>query len=401
MIALALLLLAAPLDLRGYVKAALEVSPDLAAARAAVDAARAQVPIAKEFPDPQLTVQLTQLELTHQGNPPIAGAQLALPIELGGKRSARVAAAEAGLRAAELDFDDAVRAVRAAAEGAFVEALHARRVQAQKESALRHLERLVSVNERRLAAGEIALAALQQSRVEARQFEGEAAAARGEEQAAFIELARLLGGFAAVEIAGDLPAAPAQLDLARLLAALENRPDLRAAAARVEAAQRQLELEEAKRVIDVTVSAGWQHTFPVAGVGRAEFFVASLTVPLPFSRIYRGELDAARAAQRQALAQLGGARLRAEAELRQALSRFEAAARRAAIFASSTLADADGVLEKTLYNYQRGGATLVELLVAQRAASDVHLAGLDALADRARALIRLEQSAGLSSLLVL
>ena len=72
-----------------------------------------------------------------------------------------------------------------------------------------------------------------------------------------------------------------------------------------------------------------------------------------------------------------------EGELRQAISRFDAAARRAAIFESSTLADADSVLTKTLYNYQRGGATLVEMLVdCARAASDVHLAGLDALADR-------------------
>lgn len=399
MIALLLLLFAAPLDLRGYTEAAIEASPELAAARAVVDSAKAQLPIAKESPDPQLTLQLTQLELTHRGNPSVAGAQIAWPIELGGKRSARVAAAEAGLRAAELDLDDAVRAVRAAAHSAFVEALHARQVHAQKERALSHLERLVSVNERRLAAGEIAPAALQQSRVEARQFEGEAVAARGEERAAFIELARLLGGFAAVEIAGELRAAPLQMDVVQLLAALENRSDVRAAAARVEAAQRQLKVEEAKRIVDVTVSAGWQHNFPAEGVGRADFLVASLTVPLPFSRIYHGEVEAARAVKRQALSLLRGVRLRAEGELRQALPRYEAAARRAAIFESGTLADADGVLEKTLYNYQRGGATLVEVLVAQRAASDVHLAGLDALADRARALVRLEQASGLTNLL--
>ena len=83
----------------------------------------------------------------------------------------------------------------------------------------------------------------------------------------------------------------------------------------------------------------------------------------------------------------------------RSLPRAKAAARRAAIFESGTLADADGVLEKTLYNYQRGGATLVEVLVAQRAASEVHLAGLDALADRARALVRLEQASGLTNLL--
>jgi cobalt-zinc-cadmium efflux system outer membrane protein len=391
---------AAGLDFRHYLARVLAANPELAAARAGVDVARAQIPIAKVFPDPQLTLGLTQLEVTRQGNPTVLGAQLSLPIELGGKRSRRIAVAQAGLHAAGLDFKGAVRDLRAAAANAFIDALYARLVVAQKERALAHLERLVHTNERRFKAGDIAEAAVLQSRVEARQFRADVLAARGEQLAAEIAAARLLGpdaGATPPALGGDLRLPPTGIEAARLLATVESRPDVRAAAARVETARRQVALEQAKRVVDVSVGAGWQHNFPVGGPGGvkgADFLVGSLSVPLPFSHVYKGELQAAHAAQRQAQSQLEAARVRAASELKQALARFDAAARRVAIYDSGILADSETVLEKTLYSYQRGSATLVEVLIAQRTASDVHLAYLDALAARARAVAAVEQAAG-------
>ncbi len=71
------------------------------------------------------------------------------------------------------------------------------------------------------------------------------------------------------------------------------------------------------------------------------------------------------------------------------------------LYDSGTLTDADAVLEKTLYNYQRGGATLTDYIIAQRTASDVHLAFFDALSDRAHALAAVEQASGLSDLVKL
>lgn len=56
------------------------------------------------------------------------------------------------------------------------------------------------------------------------------------------------------------------------------------------------------------------------------------------------------------------------------------------------------MLDKTLYNYQHGGATLIDYIVAERTASDVHLAYLDALNDRAHALAAVEQASGLLDL---
>jgi len=74
---------AAPrLDFSDYLRRVLAANPDLQAARASMDVARAQIDVAKVFPDPELTVGLSQYDVTRQGNPTQAGAQVSVPIEL-------------------------------------------------------------------------------------------------------------------------------------------------------------------------------------------------------------------------------------------------------------------------------------------------------------------------------
>ena len=394
---------AGSIDFPAYLEGVLASNPDLAASRENVAIAEAQIPIAKAFPDPQLTAGLTSLDVSRQNNPTETGVQLSVPIELGGKRGKRVAVARSGLEAAHFDYDEAVRALRAGAGGAFADSLHARMVLLQKQGVFANLQHLVAINEQRLAAGDVAEVALVQSRVEARQFQADVIAAEGERAALDVALLQLLGPAASSMpaeplLAGDLRSVAAVVDTARVLATVEKRPDVCAAAARVGQAERQLRLEEARRVIDISVGVGWQHNFPVSGAPAADLISGSLTIPLPFSHVYQGELEAARAGRRQADRQLEAIRTKAESEVRQALARFRAAADRVQLYDSGTLGDADAVLEKTLYNYQHGGASLTDYIVAERTASDVHLAYFDALNDRAHALAAVEQASGLSDL---
>jgi outer membrane protein, heavy metal efflux system len=389
------------LGLADYLQRVLAANPDLKAAAATVDIARARINVAKVFPDPALTLGLSQYDVSRKSNPTIVATQLGLPIELGGKRGSRIAVARAGLQAASLDYADAIRTLRALAANAFIEALHARTIVSQKQSALGHLQRLVEVNQRRLAAGDIAEVDLVQSRVEMQRFRAEVLDAEGELRAAEVAMAKLLGQEQSlrVQAQGELRTPPPTLNQAGLAAGIDKRSDVHASAVRVEVSQRQIDLEHAKRVVDVTVGAGWLHNFAVGGdatLPSADLVTASLSVPLPFSHVYRGELEAAESAQRQAQSQLQAVRIRAQAELQEALAHFEAAARRVALYDGGTLVDANAVLEKTLYSYQRGEATLVEVLVAQRTASEIQIAYLDALADRAHALVAVGQAAGSS-----
>ncbi len=378
---------------------------ELAAQRASVSVTEAQIAVSRVFPDPQITAGLLQYDVSNAGNPTASIVQLLVPLQIAGQRGARIAFAEATLSAAQADLLEVLRVLRATAANDYVDALRARLVRERKQRTLASLRRLVAVNEQRLKSGDIGEVPVLQSRVEANQFQAEVLDAEGQVRIADLALTQLLGSSAATMMGqrlvldGDLAAAAGKtFDLPSLVReALAQRPDLLAAKRRLEAANRQIALARANRMIDIGVGGSWQHNFAVAGqspLPPSDFVGATLSVPIPISRIYRGELDVAHATHRQAEAGSQGAAIRVETDVRQAVAKYEAAAARVKLYDSGVLADADQVLEKTLYNYQRGGSTLVEVLVAQRTDNDVHLAYADALADAAHALIAVQQAVG-------
>jgi cobalt-zinc-cadmium efflux system outer membrane protein len=378
---------------------------ELVAQREEVSIATAQIAVARVFPDPQITAGVLQYDLTQKGNPTETIVQLGVPLEIGGQRGARIALAEANLSATRAELLEFLRGLLADAATNYVEALHARYVLDRQRRSLSSLEFLVAVNQERFKAGDIGEASVIQSRVEANQFRAAVIDSEGAVRAADIELVRLLGTGAparlgkTLDLEGDLRrAVDHQFDADALVKmALVRRPDLIAARRRLAASSRQVDLARANRVIGVTLNATWQHNFevgPAPGLPAADLIGGAVSVPLPFSRLYRGELDAAYAGQSQARALARGTGIRVEAEVRAAIARYEAASARVRLYTKGVLADADQVLDKTLYNYRRGGATLVEVLVAQHTDNDVYLSYYDSLADAARALIAVEQASG-------
>jgi len=139
-----------------------------------------------------------------------------------------------------------------------------------------------------------------------------------------------------------------------------------------------------------------QSSPPTTNTPATDTIGATLSVPLPLARrIYRGELDAATAAQGQAAAQLRTVELMVAVEVRQALARYQATVDRLKLYTGGILTNADKVLDSMTYNYVRGGATLLEVLEAQRTVDDVYLAYYQALTDHAHALVAVEQAAGI------
>ena len=79
--------------------------------------------------------------------------------------------------------------------------------------------------------------------------------------------------------------------------------------------------------------------------------------------------------------------------MRGALTRYQAALAQLTQYQGGALQLAEKVLQAKLQSYKQGSATLLDVLNAQRANTDVHLAALNALSERAKALIALEQAA--------
>jgi cobalt-zinc-cadmium efflux system outer membrane protein len=84
-----------------------------------------------------------------------------------------------------------------------------------------------------------------------------------------------------------------------------------------------------------------------------------------------------------------------ESEVRDAYSRYQASVLRLKLYQGGVLKEADRVLQARLYAYQRGGATLLEVIDAQKTSATIYLAYSQALADHANALVTLEEAAAM------
>jgi cobalt-zinc-cadmium efflux system outer membrane protein len=376
---------------------------DLAAQRSNIAIAQAAVTTAKVRPDWGLDVGVPSADLSNHGFPLTTSVGLTVPVELGGKRGDRMRAATADVSSTTADYEDAVRQLRASAANAFADALGAREVLQSKNKSLSQLDRIVNVNQERLRVGDIGEIELAQSRVERDQFKADVISAESDVYSADLAAAQQLGSPDKLSAkmplpVGSLEIATRTFDLDQLVAhALQNRSDVTARVRAIKAADERIKLARANLIPDVALNGSFSHT----GTGSGDFLQqpdntisGGVSLNLPISRrLHPGELEAARATRAQAELQLRAAQLKVEVEVRDAYEKYQASAQRLNVFRGGLLRDADRVLEARLYAYQRGGATLLEVIDAQRKSAEVYLAYSQALVDHAHALVTMEEAA--------
>lgn len=388
-----------PVHLKEYLDLVAQTNLQLAATRFNVTVAEAQITLARLRPDPELTAGVASLDLTEQKLPTSTTYGVSQLIELGGKRGSRIEAATAGRTLAQAQVEDFFQQLRVDATNAFIDALTARQILERKRRTLESVERLVAATEQRLRAGDVGETALWQVKVEAERFRGEVLTAEGESQASNVGLELFVGksgrGALNFEPVGDLKSASREFDEASLIAdALARRTDLLVTLRTSDVAHAQVNVARANRWIDPSLSAAMTQSPSSSDIAASRALGLLITLPVPFSRLTHGELDAARALAGQADVQVLAAKQHVEIDVRQALARYEASRRTLAVYTGEVLSNADRALEATRYSYERGNARLVELLDAQRTVDDVYLSYLGALADNAKGLVALEHSVG-------
>jgi cobalt-zinc-cadmium efflux system outer membrane protein len=382
-----------------------------------VTSAEAQVSINRLMPDPQLNTGISSMEL-YGPNKAMSPTQYSLglswTLETGGKRGARVAVAQEGVRKAQADLETFLSDLRLISENAFLDALKARLVLERKRKTLEGFREVVRLNEIRLQAGDIGGVELAQARVEAQRFEGEVFSAAADLATAEAALAQLVGeNPAPVVPTGNLDRPLVAFRAEEVLAqALLNRVDLEAARKGVLLAASQQRLAQANRWMDLGLAVAVNHTPPLYATGldvqgspypapanMSNALSVSLSIPLPFSRHQRGELIQAEGAQRQARLAVQSLEQKTRADVAGAVAQYEAAAAQVRLFRNGILQDTDKVLEGIQYSYRHGGASLLELINAQRTSNEVYLAAFDAQAAHAKALATLDRLSGSHALL--
>lgn len=377
---------------------------DLIAERAGVDQADARIDVARVFPSPRLSGGVSMVDVSQTSAPTMTLVQLDVPLDLSDRVGRRTDLAAADAATAHAELDALAWQVRAEAGRAWVDALHAQLVLERTQRTLASLERLVEVNRRRLDAGSAGEVQLLQSRVESERYRGRVLAAEADLHAARLVLARWMGqptGSEPVATSGSLDVhptgSPLSLDLL-LETARAQRADLRAAELGRDSAHRARSLASANRMLDVSLSVNWQHSFPSIGTpfNTPDYDTLGLlaSVELPVRLFWHGDLDEADARLREHDARVAAVELAVDVEVRSALARYEAARARLELYRGTILQDADRVFEAALYTYERGGGSLLEVLVAQRTVDEVYLDYFDALAEHAALLVELERVTG-------
>lgn len=376
--------------------------------------AQAEISMAGRRPDPSLNLELGPKEYSRAFSPKPRVAKaigLEWTLETGGKRAKRIQAARSGVQLAKVVAEGTKHSVYQQSADAFAEACRSRRVLTRMEQSLLALSDMVRINEVRRQSGDIAGLELLQSRSERDQFKAEVVKARAEAQAAWHQLSLPLGKhfdgiFGLRPLHCELTAFDAKDDIPALIQqALETRDAMKIARAELESARNKVALAVAERSIDPTFGFTYTHT-PTgrstldafgesdAGDPRSRSLGITLSIPIPFFNLQRGELIQAESEVTKALLMLRQAELTTQAEVHISYRLFIAARENVAHYQSSVLLDSNQVLEGIRLSYQQGAASLLEVLSAQQSADDAHQAYLQAVADLTTSVVRLQLSLG-------
>jgi cobalt-zinc-cadmium efflux system outer membrane protein len=389
------------LSLKEFTDAVRAENIDLAAQRFNVSIAQAQLIAARVSPNPTASFAGTR-DVSHKQQPGTEGGGLSETVEMGGKRHFRVSVAIQNLLAVSSTLEDFFRTLRGTATNAFIDAVASEMIVQQKRRAFESLDQLAGLNRIRLEQGDIADVDYNQALVDSLQARADLTSAEATASAALLVLVQLLGRPSAhvPEPVSQLRISDRSFNLTRLLGhAMETRPDVVAARHMHDAALSAVGLARANRIPDVTLSAGLQQnesgTNPINPSPNFNLLSFGVSMPIPVFNSFRGEYLVATNSALQSEKVMRSIELKTEIDVRQNYERFRLATARAARYEGPILDLSAKVLEARLAAYKTGGATLLDVLTAQKADTDIRLASIDALSERAKALVALEQAANI------
>ncbi len=241
-------------DLPTLALAAWRYRPEMAAARARVEAAETAAGLAGRLPNPSLSVTPGRVTST-DASPWVVAAALDLTIPLGGKREKLRAVADQEVELARLDAAGTAWQVYAEVRDALTEHVFASDLVYALANESRHRAERFKLAQERVAAGFAPRGEAQTARSEADRTDDELAQASAEFTAARTRLAAAAGLLTLDLVNLDEP----PFTDAPIEGRVVDRLDVRRALAEHEAAERSLELELARQYPDLHLGPGYEY----------------------------------------------------------------------------------------------------------------------------------------------
>ena len=351
---------ATPLSLTKAIELALEGSPEVAAATRQWEATEGQVLQGRARPNPELAYSLEDARSRTRTQ----SWQLNLPVELGGKRAARTKAAEKSREQAQAQLNELKAALRANVAAAYFDVLTAQERLVLAKDSVALAKSSTDTVAKRVAAGKVSPVEESKARVAEAGIRVELAQAASEQRNALSRLFALLGKieapFTVLEgKAENLPPVPKLADLQSLIS---SSPAVVLARIEVDRRKALTDLEQSKRVPDITVSAGIQRSNET----QRNILLFGVSVPLPVFDRNQGNLLEALKLEDKARDELQGATVLLHSEVAQAQERLSTIAAEVQSLRQDVLPGAKSAYDAATIGFENGKFNFLEVLDAQR-----------------------------------
>jgi cobalt-zinc-cadmium efflux system outer membrane protein len=383
------------LSLEQAIARAIEQEPSLQAARSQVEAAQGAKIQASLRPNPSVSFEWRD---EPGGTDHQATLGVEWPLDLF-RRSERVAVAEREVTVAQLSVSDRERLLAAEVRARYGDLLATIRDLALLDEIVAATQNQFDLLRSRVEQGASAPLERNLLDVELRRLRADRLLLAGRAEAAMFDLKRVLGmkADAALTVRDTLEAlvqresaaAPRVSDISMTV---DQRPDVREAAARIETAAAKVDRARSEGRMDVSLfgnymrmDAGFrQRAFaPDGGLervrGQFNYWSAGAMVTIPVLSRNQGEVAVARAERTGAAESHEAARLAAEADLAAARVRDDRAKEAVTIYSNGAQAMARQNLTVVGQSYELGRLTVFDVLAERRRYLDVERAYTDAL----------------------
>ncbi|MGH7166582.1 MAG: TolC family protein [Nitrospiraceae bacterium] len=371
---------------------------DLIMTRFGIDYAKGQQITARLFPNPVLTVGT--LSAYTQGQTASRSGQVYPYVqqlfEMAGKRGYRIESADFGAQSAEANFEDAIRQLSFTVRDTYFRVQLAQRRLALAQENRDRFTRILEVNAIRFKKGFIAEVDLIRIRLQVVDFQSQVIQAIQDAEVARADLRVLLRlpAVTQLELTTDLEFHRVDPDITVLRRlALESRPDIRLRRLAQSQRMADLKLAMAYRYPDVTAMAGYAIQ-GAQGPDNQQQVGLGLSLPVPLFNRNQGGIAQADVAVKVAEAEVQKTMIQVENQVDLAYVNLLQTRRLVETYLGGVLDDARSTLTIVERAYERGGATILDLLDAARTSRTIQQNYIEALFNYQRNFFLLESAVG-------
>lgn len=377
----------APLTLAGALRLAVDANPELSAARREVEAAEGSRIQAGVFQNPTLLVEAEDQRRETRTTTVL----LSQPFELGGKRSARMEAADRAVDVARVQLEGRKAELQANVTAAFFATLISQDRVRLAQASLDLARDGSQAAGKRVTAGKISPVEETKAKVAEANVRLELIQAQGELQTHLQQLRAVTGGTSViVAVDGDALVIPKPPPEEAIEARIANAPSVRQSRLEIRRLGALADLEKARRIPDITLNAGAKRD---QEQGRNQA-VLGISVPLPLFDTNRGNLIEALRRQDKADDDARALELRLRAEVGAARQRYLSATSELAALQSDILPGAQSAFDAATKGFELGKFGYLDALDAQRTLLQARSQYLRSLADAHRAVTDLDRLLG-------